>query len=1107
MAIRLNGGTTVTINEATPGIDLGTLTGGNGTYEIYYSEDFYTGLFDTDSTNAQLINGNTLSLSNNWFLDFETKKYTTLTVTQQNGYVSQWSYNAYTPVSAGADPTVRIRSGGEDQIFTISITDKTETTALTTPTPFKQNHYGATIAQIAPSDSYFSSVYFTGPSFLEISGTNLKLTNDYYYSEDGWIKNSAGSGYNTAVSSQFADLQFIIPGGFSSGSTDGNSDGTTDIGTPVVAASSYLSSFFGSSNVNTTPEVTISAVAFVERDYGAVIATLSYSGTETVTYSLATHAFLEMSGSNQIKLKDAYYYDKTNSRIEDQNGTFYALSTQGITYNKLKITAQNAANSMNLVTEEITIDEMIPTVFASGNVDATAQITLTPTSFNDKEYGAIIASINYSGSETPGYSISNHSFLELLNGDKIKLKDSFYYDHNTGRVVKEDFSGYQLSEQANSNKINILATEAETSKNLSSELFLIGDLLSSVFGSSNVVDRDESYTYVTDIKFQATTLAKTGREEYQKNITSQWILGSGEKISYSFLEPGAAYIGTYNEMDGLISTSDSFKTAARNAFDAISSFLNLTFEEEIETGNIVGDFRIGLTDADHFGMESQYAAYSQGVSNSPTAGNIFFNGGRDTNNNGTPDYNEVATYDGNSGAFTTFIHEILHSLGQKHPFEAINSADSAEGNANIYQNQYEQYPYTVMSYTPLRDTINYGTQYDGINLSSGGVYYPTTPMLYDVMALQEVYGSRTSHSVGDDVYTYLPSSPPFYCLYDTGGNDVIDLSNISGGAQLNLSGNKMSIIGDDYLVPWETESGQATTYGAPQGAPLGIISGTEIEKVILPNGSTNITTGAYSTFIVGKENEAITVNINATQLGLKANGVANDAINLQQTSTTWESDFLARNMGNNGKGATGSEISDMTVYLKHDLSLDLKNGTDTLQATSGNDALFLQNFGTTGDPLFYEDSGSNPGGARLLGVDTINLLEGRNFLDLTSSSTSLSGENITITSGTGNDILWLSDANETINAGNGDDQITVNGGTDVLATSLGSDIITISDYFGNLTITDFDIYADSLIFRSANSDVSVSGNIITVDNVLGDYIITLSNSPDLSNLSSFSTFT
>ena len=87
-------------------------------------------------------------------------------------------------------------------------------------------------------------------------------------------------------------------------------------------------------------------------------------------------------------------------------------------------------------------------------------------------------------------------------------------------------------------------------------------------------------------------------------------------------------------MTGLISTSDAFKAAAR-AFNTISNFTNLTFQEITESGNIVGDFRIGLVNADKFGMSSEFAAYSQGISNSPQGGNIFFNGGKDSNSNGT----------------------------------------------------------------------------------------------------------------------------------------------------------------------------------------------------------------------------------------------------------------------------------------------------------------------------------------------------------------------------------------------------------------------------------------------------------------------------------------
>ena len=183
-------------------------------------------------------------------------------------------------------------------------------------------------------------------------------------------------------------------------------------------------------------------------------------------------------------------------------------------------------------------------------------------------------------------------------------------------------------------------------------------------------------------------------------------------------------------------------------------------------------------------MSSEFAAYSQGVSNSPNAGNIFFNGGIDKNTNNIPDYNESDTFSGKSRAFTTLLHEIIHSLGHKHPFEVIDSTNTNEGNANIYQNEYEQYPYSIMSYTPLRDKETYNIKYEGVNLSTGGKIFPTTPMLFDIMALQEIYGATTETKSGNDTYTYTPNSLPFECIYDTSGEDTLDLNLIKGGTNL-----------------------------------------------------------------------------------------------------------------------------------------------------------------------------------------------------------------------------------------------------------------------------------------------------------------------------------
>ena len=65
MAIKLNGfdsSTPVSITEASLGIELGTLSGGTGEYELAFGDSWYTALFETynSNSNSKKINGNTL---------------------------------------------------------------------------------------------------------------------------------------------------------------------------------------------------------------------------------------------------------------------------------------------------------------------------------------------------------------------------------------------------------------------------------------------------------------------------------------------------------------------------------------------------------------------------------------------------------------------------------------------------------------------------------------------------------------------------------------------------------------------------------------------------------------------------------------------------------------------------------------------------------------------------------------------------------------------------------------------------------------------------------------------------------------------------------------
>ena len=187
-----------------------------------------------------------------------------------------------------------------------------------------------------------------------------------------------------------------------------------------------------------------------------------------------------------------------------------------------------------------------------------------------------------------------------------------------------------------------------------------------------------------------------------------------------------------------------------------------------------------------------------------------------------------------------------------------------------------------------------------------------------------------SSSPENNTYTYTPNKIPYECIYDTGGKDVLDLSALTGGSTLKLNGDELSIIGQDYLVPWRSLEGGGFELGTSQGGVLGIINAserggtnTEIETIKLPSDLSVITTGDYSTCIIGKSDTEIQVTVNTDQFGVKALGNNDDIIiTLAQVTSKWDNSVMARHTGNNGKGATNKEITNMSKYLKHDLSLD-----------------------------------------------------------------------------------------------------------------------------------------------------------------------------------------
>lgn len=136
-----------------------------------------------------------------------------------------------------------------------------------------------------------------------------------------------------------------------------------------------------------------------------------------------------------------------------------------------------------------------------------------------------------------------------------------------------------------------------------------------------------------------------------------------------------------------------------------------------------------------------------------------------------------------SYGYLTMLHEIGHALGLEHPGHYNGSANFAT-DAEFAQDSHR---HTVMSYFA-----------DGLDDSSGASHYyydgigwrwvfPQTPMLYDVAAIQEIYGANTTTRTGNTVYGYNANAghevfnfavnkAPVLTIYDAGGKDTLNLS-------------------------------------------------------------------------------------------------------------------------------------------------------------------------------------------------------------------------------------------------------------------------------------------------------------------------------------------